>query len=484
MDTTKAESTSKVLTAEELSIHSKKVPLLARLKPEELNCLGTVELVEVPAGTVLYRQGQTVPSFCMMLEGALRAARMEADGGESPLAEIHAGEIFGESALLLGVQKAGVQCQTTADTKLLRVDAEGFWRLMATCPTVRQSVLAIAARRIQTFQSITLHQEKLMSLGTLAAGLMHELKNPGAAAKRSAALLRENLTRLQDISMRFCHSPLTQQQTQCLLDMQREVLGRDKAKPVSTLEEADAEEELANWLEGIGVENAWKLAPTLVAAGWRPDDIACAQSAFPGGALQLALNWLEALISATQQLATIEESLGRLNDLVIAVKKYAYEDKKGEHVVDIHESIQSTLMILGYKFRHKGLTIEKDFEADLPALKTRGTGLSQVWTNLLDNAIDAAPEASRVRIRTWREGGNVCVGIADQGAGIPAEMREKIFQPFFTTKPPGVGTGLGLEIAKRIVTGQFHGAISFTSEPGNTEFLVRLPVESGETVLS
>lgn len=484
METTKAESTSRVLTEEELSILARKIPLLARLKPEELSCLGTVELLEVPAGTALYRQGETPPSFCVMLEGEVRAARMEAGGGESPLGIFHTGDTFGEAPLLLGAEKAGVQCLAATDSKLLRVDAEGFWRLMATCPTVRQAVLSIAARRIQTFQSMTLHQEKLMSLGTLAAGLMHELKNPGAAAKRSAALLRENLSRLQDISMRFCHSPLTQQQTQCLLDMQREVLGRDKAKPISTLEEADAEDELANWLESIGVENAWKLAPTLVAAGWRPNDIACAQSAFPGGALQLALNWLEALISATQQLATIEESLGRLNELVVAVKKYAYEDKRGEHVIDLHESIQSTLIILGHKFRHKGLVIDKDFAADLPQLKTRGTGLSQVWTNLLDNAIDAAPEASKVRVRTWREGHSLCVGITDQGPGIPPEIREHIFQPFFTTKPPGVGTGLGLEIAKRIVTGQFQGAISFTSEPGNTEFVVKLPMESRETVLT
>lgn len=319
-----------------------------------------------------------------------------------------------------------------------------------------------------------------MSLGTLAAGLMHELKNPGAAAKRSAALLREDLTRLQDVSMRFCHSPLTPDQTLCLLDMQKEALAPGKAKPTSSLEEADAEEELSNWLDGIGVANAWKLAPTLVAAGWRPKDIACAQSAFPGETLQVALNWLEALISAMQQLATIEESLGRLTDLVTAVKKYAYEDKTGEHTVDVHESIQSTLTILGHKFRHKALEIDKEFAPDLPQLKTRGTGLSQVWTNLLDNAIDAAPENSRIRVRTWRDGESIQVGIADQGPGIPAEQRELVFQPFYTTKPAGVGTGLGLDIARRIVSGQFRGTISFTSEPGNTEFLVTLPIGPGE----
>jgi signal transduction histidine kinase len=350
---------------------------------------------------------------------------------------------------------------------------------MATCPVVRQGIMDNAAQRIHAFQATTLHREKLISLGTLAAGLMHELNNPGSAAKRSAAQLRENLTRLQEISMRFCVSPLTQEQRTCLHDMQEEVLGQGKPRTAtSSLEEADAEEELGAWLESIGVNSAWKLAPTLVAAGWRRHDIECAQEAFPSDTLQDALNWLEALISAMQQLTTIEESISRVTDLVVAVKKYAYEDKNGEHVIDVHESIQSTLLILGHKFRYKQLTVEKDFAADLPKLKTRGTGLSQVWTNLLDNATDAAPEGSKVRIRTWAENGLVCVGIADQGAGIAPEIREQVFQPFYTTKPPGVGTGLGLDIAKRIVTAQYGGTIGFSSEPGKTEFVVKLPVES------
>ncbi len=479
METTKTEATIRTLSQQELSLLIRKVPILSRLKPEDLSCLGTVELVEAPAGTVLYRQGQTGVCFCMVLEGEVRAVRYEINGVETPLSVFRDGDTFGEAPLLLGVEKSGVHCETAAPTRVLRVDAEGFWRLMATCPTVRQGVLATAMERVHTFQATTLHQEKLISLGTLAAGLMHELNNPGAAAKRSAALLRESLGRLQDISMRFCRSPLTADQAVCLRDMQAEVLAHDKAKPTSSLEEADAEEELANWLESIGVANSWKLAPTLVAAGWRRGDIECAQEAFPAETLQDALNWLEALISAMQQLGTIEESLSRLTELVIAVKKYAYEDKSGEHVVDVHESIQSTLIILGHKFRHKQLAIEKDFVADLPKLKTRGTGLSQVWTNLLDNATDAAPQGSKVRIRTWVENGQVCVGIADEGAGIAPELRDQIFQPFFTTKPAGVGTGLGLEIAKRIVTAQFKGTIGFTSEPGRTEFVVKLPATTG-----
>jgi signal transduction histidine kinase len=480
MEGTAAETQVKArtVTQQELSQLIRRIPILSRLKDEDLGCLGDVQIQEAVAGTVLVQQGQHVPGFCMILEGELRTVRVEANGGETPLAMYQDGDAFGEAPLLLGHAKAGVRCVVTRDLRMLVVNEEGFWKLMATCPTVRQNVLTTAAQRIQTFQATTLHREKLISLGTLAAGLMHELNNPGSAAKRSAAQLRENLTRLQDLSMRFCRSPLTPEQATCLLDMQSEVLALQKPKPLSSMEEADAEEEMGTWLESIGVNNAWKLAPTLVAAGWRRNDVVCAQEAFPGETLQVALNWLESLISAMQQLTTIEESISRVTDLVIAVKKYAYEDKSGEHLIDVHESIASTLTILGHKFRHKQLAVEKDFAADLPKLKTRGTGLSQVWTNLLDNATDAAPEGSKVRIRTWTEGGLVCVGIADQGPGIPAEQRELVFQPFYTTKPPGVGTGLGLDIAKRIVTAQYNGTIGFTSEPGRTEFVVRLPQES------
>jgi len=481
METEKAETAKRIVSAQELPLLIRKIPILAKMSEHDLDCLGPVELLEAPAGVVLFRQGQDAPGFGMLLEGELRVTRREINGIETPLAVYREGDSFGEAPLLMGAQRIGASCETLAPTRLLALDVEGFWRMMATCPIVRQAVLANALQRIHTFQAMTLHQEKLISLGTLAAGLMHELNNPGSAARRSAAQLRENLTRLQDISIRFCDTPLSHEQMVCLRDMQAEVLAQDKAKPTSSLEEADAEEELANWLESLGVANSWKLAPTLVAAGWRRDDITCAQQAFPAETLQHALNWLEALISAMQQLGTIEESLSRVTELVVAVKKYAYEDKSGEHVIDIHESIRSTLIILGHKFRHKQLAIEKDFVADLPKLTTRGTGLSQVWTNLLDNATDAAPDGSKVSIRTWVEGAaeaaRVCVGIADQGAGIAPENRDQIFQPFFTTKPAGVGTGLGLEIARRIVTTQFNGTIGFTSEPGRTEFVVKLPVD-------
>jgi signal transduction histidine kinase len=334
-------------------------------------------------------------------------------------------------------------------------------------------------RRLESYQVLTLHREKLISLGMLAAGLMHELNNPGAAARRASAQLRENMVRLQQISLRFTQAKLTAEQLGCMTKLQEEALKFQKPQAMGSLEQADAEEALLEWLEASGVENAWKVAPTLVAVGWGKEDIECAKHAFPREILSDALNWLEALVSNLQLVSTIEESITRVTDLVIAVKKYAYDDKNREREIDIHDSIQSTLTILGHKFRQKQLEIHKAFSPEMPTIKTSGTGLSQVWTNLLDNAIDASPEKGVIAIRTWVEDGNACVGIADQGPGIAPEHREHIFEPFFTTKPAGVGTGLGLDIAHRIVVGQFGGEITFETSPQKTEFVVRVPAGAG-----
>jgi signal transduction histidine kinase len=321
-----------------------------------------------------------------------------------------------------------------------------------------------------------MHREKLISLGTLAAGLMHELNNPGAAARRASSQLRENLTRLQHISLRLSEAQLNPDQKKCMAQLQEQALACCKMPiAMSSMEQADAEDELLQWLESAQVENAWKLAPTLVQVGWHGDDLECAHHAFPPEILSDCLNWLESLLSSMQLVGTIEESITRVTDLVIAVKKYAYDDKNRAREIDLHESIQSTLTILAHKFRNKQLVVEKLFSTGMPTIKTTGTGLSQVWTNILDNAIDASPDGAKLKIRTWMDGTDACVGIGDEGTGIPEQFRDHIFEPFFTTKPVGVGTGLGLDIAHRIVVGQFHGKITFDSAPGKTEFIVRLP---------
>jgi signal transduction histidine kinase len=325
----------------------------------------------------------------------------------------------------------------------------------------------------------------MASLGTLAAGLMHELNNPGAAASRAASQLRDNLMRMHALSAKFSKTSMSDEQKQCLFELQEQVLTVKRPVMMNTLEQSDAEEALAEWMEGAHVENAWKLAPTLVSIGLQPDELECARNEFPAPIFSDALSWLEALVSSMQLVGTIEESIGRVSSLVKAVKAYAYEGKSQKQELDVNSSIHATMVMLGHKLREKEIVLEKQLATDLPLLRTNCSGLNQIWTNLLDNSIDAVPQHGNIKVRTWAERltsptgalkTELCISIGDNGSGIPLEIQQHIYDPFYTTKPVGVGTGLGLGIVHRIVE-QFGGNIRFTSNENGTEFIVRLPAE-------
>ncbi len=446
------------------------------LKSEDLLCIDHVQMMHVPQGQNVYNQGPDELSFWLLIKGQLQIFKEESDGTRSLIATLSGGESFGEVPLLSGAQGVMATCHAVEDSTLIRLESESFWHLLGTCPTVRRTILQNMSHRSGAYNALQLQREKLVSLGMLAAGLMHELNNPGSAARRAAAQLRESLQTLPEVCLRLSQLALSAEQVECMRYLQNDVMAHTKPKPASSLEESDAEEELAQWLEGLGVQDAWKLAPTLISAGWRRKDLECTQGSFRDETLAETLRWLQGFIASMQAVSTIEESLTRVTDLVLAVKRYAYEDKNTLHEINVHEGIHSTLTILGHKLRYKQLQVEKLFDSDLPKVKTCGRGLNQVWTNLLDNAIDAAPEGSTLTVRTWSEPGYVCVSIGDQGPGIPEQEQKHIFEPFYTTKPVGMGTGLGLDIAYRIVTGQYKGEISFASQPGSTEFTVRLPI--------
>ncbi len=354
------------------------------------------------------------------------------------------------------------------DSVFVRFTEQDFWSLLTCCPAVRKAVLADSAQRIQAYQVEALHREKLVSLGTLAAGLMHELHNPGSAAKRAASQLRENLLRLQQLSLRSAEKPKTPIQLQCMKDLLEHALRGCNMPAMSTLEQADAEEAMSEWLAKAKVENAYTIGPVLVSMGFDPEEIACAQEHFDPGSFSDALNWFGALVSSVSLVCAIEESIARISELVMAVKKFAYDERTPNRDLDVHDSLQSTLTILGHKLRLKQIQVEKKFSASPSTICTRGFALSQVWTNLIDNAIDASPEKSTIEIATSAEPDWLTVSITDHGAGIPPEVLPRIFEAFFTTKPQGIGTGLGLEIVHRIVTQKFGGAIDVQSKPGET----------------
>jgi signal transduction histidine kinase len=466
----------------ELLAQLRKVPIFSSLKDDELHCVEGVGDIHLGKDEFLVHQGEAAHFFWILLEGEIRVFHTQPDGREATLYKMESGYAFGEVPLLANIPN-GVNLQTTMPSHLLQLDEEQFWSLMTSCPQVRKAILANMSQRFQKLQSITVQQEKMVSLGTLAAGLMHELNNPGAAARRAAQQLRENLMRMHELSLKFKERDLTKEQRHCMVDLQEQALAVKQPLRMNSLEQSDAEEALAQWMESANIENAWKMAPTLVSIGMDAKELECARNEFDGPLLSEALSWLEAMVSSMQLVGTIEESIGRVTDLVRAVKSYAYEGKGLKQSIDINDSIHATMIILAHKLREKEIVVEKNFAPDLPPLHSECTGLNQIWTNLLDNAIDAVPQHGVIRVRTWAEKnpGNpgdtqadLCISVSDNGVGIPLESQPLIFDPFYTTKPVGVGTGIGLGIVQRIVE-QYGGVIRFSSEPGNTEFVVRLP---------
>jgi signal transduction histidine kinase len=468
--------------SDELFAQLRKVPILSSLKDDELHCLEGVREVRLEPGEAVARQGEIAHFFWIVLKGELRVHQIQTDGSDMTLGKIEDGNAFGEMPLLTNTPNAG-SVEATAPSHLLQLDEDQFWTLMTGCPNVRKAILNNMAHRIQKLHSATLQQEKMASLGTLAAGLMHELNNPGAAARRAASHLRENLLRMHELSLKFKERDLTKEQKRCMFDLQKQALAVKQPIRMNSIDQSDAEEALAEWMESASIENAWKMAPTLVSIGMDAKELECVRNDFEGPLLSDALSWLEAMVSSMQLVNTIEESIGRVTDLVRAVKSYAHEGKGQKQTIDVNDSIHDTLLILTHKLREKEIVLEKNFAPDLPALHSEFSGLNQIWTNLLDNAIDAVSQHGCIRVRTWAEKNSaspddshidLCISVFDNGTGIPPESQPLIFEPFFTTKPVGVGTGIGLGIVQRIVE-QYGGSIRFTSQPGATEFIVRLP---------
>ena len=457
----------------------------AETSPDALQGIEVVDRVSAKAGTALMKPGQSEMYYWILLEGECRADRIEADGSYSTVGTAQSGEAFGETPFLTGKTQSAFLVTAVHDSKLVRFTGDQFWQLMACCPEARKVILQDMAVRLQAYQAEALHREKLVSLGTLAAGLMHELHNPGSAAKRAASQLRENLLKLQDLSVRSMGKPKTAEQLHCMHSLLQHAVNGCHCKALSSIEQADAEEALAEWLNEAGVENAFNIAPSLVAIGFEQEELRCAREFFDASSFSDALNWLEALVSSVSLVCAIEESISRVSDLAMAVKKFAYDDRSPMKQLDVHDSLQSTITILGHKLRIKQISVEKKFAASPSVIETRGSALSQVWTNLIDNAADASPAQGKIEVATWTEPANgksdpgwLAVSITDHGPGIPQDVLPRIFEAFFTTKPQGSGTGLGLEIVHRIVTQKFGGKIDVESQPGNTRFVVRLPLSS------
>jgi signal transduction histidine kinase len=429
---------------------------------------------DVAAGEIIVEQEDATSGVMLLLEGVIQTSIV--DGPRSdPVRNHRAPTWLGAISALTGTP-LGVRAQALEPCHLGLIPSFDFHRLALAQPPVHDRVMRQVAPVIGRLNSIGQNRERLTSLGTMAAGLAHELNNPAAAIGRASAQLVEVLDVVNATLATFVESGVERAEAEQLVALQREAIACAASRTaLDALDAADAEDELRDRLERLGVAEAWRLAEPLATAG--VDDAWLARLAeLAGPATDAALRWVAATLGARALAAELQESARRMASLVGAVKSYAYMDR-GELVeVDLHEGLETTLVVLGHKLKHSGVTVSRDYDRSLPKVTVRGSELNQVWTNLLDNAIDAAGAGGAVAVATRRDGGCAVVDVIDDGPGIPDEIRERIFDQFFTTKDVGQGTGLGLATARRIVVDRHDGSLSFDSEPGRTAFHVRLPL--------
>jgi signal transduction histidine kinase len=453
------------------------IDLFEELTEDQLERFAQAAVITpVKAGEVTSEQGQPAQGLQLILAGSLEAIAVDPEGRGEPVGEHVAPTWIGAISVLTGGLN-GVRMHALTDVSLATIEPEMFIELVLAHRPVFDRVMRQVRPVVGRIAAIEQNRERLASLGTMAAGLAHELNNPASAAKSAAADLDRALDVLGSTVGRFVEFGVERQTARELVELQQRAMAQCSARTsLAALDAADAEDELIEALENLDVPEAWKLAEPLAAAGLDTDWLAQVAE-LAGSGTGAAVQWVAATLTAHNLAVDLIESTGRMSALVSAVKSYAYMDR-GELVeADIHEGLETTLAVLGFKLKHTQVELIRQYDRSLPTLAVHGGELNQVWTNLLDNAIDAIGEQGTITITTRLDGPCVQVDIADDGPGIDPGVREHIFDPFFTTKEVGTGTGLGLDTARRIVTERHRGSIAVDSEPGRTVFHVWLPTE-------
>lgn len=431
---------------------------------------------ELAKGEPYYRQGEVADTLQIVLAGTLELVRREKDKEVASFL-VEQGEVSGR----LPFSRMAVYAASAtalAESRVAELSTNLFPALHERAPVLLQRLVYEMLDRTREYTRLGAQREKLMSLGTMSAGLAHELNNPAAAAKRAAQSLQETLQAFDEHSSKILSPVLFKESTE-----------GDPFGPVyaaiglggnelSALERSDREDDLAEWLEGHGVARAWDVAATLVSGGVTLQALAQVADSLKLEQVTNFLEWLPRDIELRLLAQDLTEATSRISELVGAMKAYSYMDQGLEKQdIDLHEGLRNTLTILKHKFAKKNIRVTKEF-GTVPPLPAYGSELNQVWTNLLSNAADAVSEGGTVTIRTGVDevAEVACVDIIDDGGGVPEDIRDRIFEPFFTTKGVGEGTGMGLDIANRIVRQRHRGTLQLESAPGATRFSVRLPL--------
>ena len=426
----------------------------------------------------VYREDDPATCFFVLLEGSVTVYRkVGADDVETSRTD-QRGVYGGAFQAYLGDRIRQVylnSMRASTPARFFVLDADKFAQLMRDWFPMALHMLEGLFFGNQNIQQATAQRERLLALGSLSAGLTHELNNPAAAAVRATSALRDRVAGMRHKLAMIASAKYDQATLEMLIQLQEEAVElAAKAPELSPMETSDREERLGDWLEDHGVAGGWDLAPTFVQAGF--DEAFLGRVADTIGdprVLEGAIRWLNYTVETELLMDEIHESTTRVSTLVGAAKQYSQMDRAAFQVADVHELLKSTLMMMSGKLH--GIRLAKDFDLSLPAIPVYAAELNQVWTNLIDNAVGAMDGAGTLTIRTARDGERLLVEIGDTGAGIAPEVQSRIFEPFFTTKPIGKGTGLGLDIAWRIIVNKHHGDLSVQSVPGDTRFQIRLP---------
>ena len=453
--------------------------LFEKLTDAQLDWLcqrGRVE--RFPAGPV-YAEGDPATHLYVLLDGTVVLSRRVGSDDIEAGRTSQRGVYAGAWVAYLGDRVPQVypsSMRVTGPSRFFVLDAEVFAQLMNEWFPLAVHLLEGGIAYRANLAELTGQRERLLALGSLSAGLTHELNNPAAAAVRATASLRDRVSGMRHNLGTIAGAAWDRTALETLIQLQQEAADRvAKAPKLTPLQASDTEDAITDWLESRGISDGWQLAPAFVAAGldlaWL-ERVAATVGAEP---LAGALRWLNCTVETELLMNEIEDATTRISTLVGAAKQYSQLDRAPHQTVDVHDLLDSTLVMLSGKIP-PGIQVVREYDRSLPAIPAYAAELNQVWTNLIDNAVAAMGVTGVLTVRTGSDRDQVFVDICDTGAGVPPEIRDRIFEPFFTTKAVGQGTGLGLDITWRIVANKHHGDVQVESVPGDTRFRVRLPV--------